>query len=149
ADLAAHDFSEKTLWLPNPTWPNHDDLFSGAGVPVAYYPYLDQQDQMDYPAMAAALRDMPTGDMVRLHACCHNPTGYDLSREQWQEILTIIRERNLLPIVDFAYQGFAHGLDEDAYGVRLLAENLDEILITVSNCKNFGIYVERTGCLLV
>jgi aromatic-amino-acid transaminase len=99
--------------------------------------------------MLAALKKIPEGDVVVLHACCHNPTGFDLSQQQWQEVLAVLKERHLLPLVDFAYQGFGEGLDEDAYGVRLLAENLDEVIITSSCSKNFGIYCERTGCLIL
>ncbi|HLQ84962.1 MAG TPA: aminotransferase class I/II-fold pyridoxal phosphate-dependent enzyme, partial [Salinisphaeraceae bacterium] len=148
ADLLAREFPEKTLWLPAPTWPNHHDIFAATGVRLASYPYLDAMDAPDFTAMAAELRRIPAGDAVLLHACCHNPSGYDLSAAQWQEVLEIIRERELLPLIDFAYQGLGDGLDADAYGVRLLASELGELLVTHSCCKNFGIYAERTGCLL-
>jgi aromatic-amino-acid transaminase len=149
ADLIAQEFPEKTMWVPAPTWPNHKDIFTGAGLKLDSYPYLSEGNSLDFPAMAAALRQIPEGDVVLLHACCHNPSGYDLSPGQWREVVAIIQEHKLLPLVDFAYQGFGDGLTEDAYGVRLLAAALDEMLVTYSSCKNFGIYVERPGCLLV
>jgi aromatic-amino-acid transaminase len=92
---------------------------------------------------------VPEGDVVLLHACCHNPTGFDLSHDDWRQVLKIVRQRNLLPLIDFAYQGFGDGLEQDAWSVRLFAEALPELLITSSCSKNFGLYRERTGALLV
>lgn len=99
--------------------------------------------------MLEQLKTIPEGDILLLHACCHNPSGFDPSRQQWQQILEVIQQRRLLPLIDLAYQGFGDGLEEDAYSVRLLAENLNEMLITQSCSKNFGIYRERTGTLIV
>ncbi|MNE05578.1 Aromatic-amino-acid aminotransferase [compost metagenome] len=99
--------------------------------------------------MLAALEAAPTGDVVLLHACCHNPTGFDLSQDDWRAVLDVVRRRELLPLIDFAYQGFGDGLEEDAWAVRLFAAELPELLITSSCSKNFGLYRERTGALIV
>jgi aromatic-amino-acid transaminase len=135
--------------VSDPTWPNHHGIFTSAGIELHKYPYVDADNRLDFEGMLAALKKIPEGDVVVLHACCHNPTGFDLSQSQWQEVMAVLKERQLLPLIDFAYQGFGEGLDEDAYGVRLLAENLDEVIITSSCSKNFGIYCERTGCLIL
>ena len=148
ADFIASQLPGKSIWLSDPTWPNHLGVFSAAGLDIQRYPYVDEHNQLDFDGMAAALKAIPKGDIVVLHACCHNPTGFDLSAEQWQAVLEIVKARELLPLVDFAYQGFGNGIDEDAYGARLLAENLGEVLITQSCSKNFGIYRERTGCFI-
>nr|WP_300308266.1 amino acid aminotransferase [Halomonas sp.] len=149
ADFIAHQLPGKGIWVSDPTWPNHHGIFTAAGIKLNKYPYVDADNRLDFDGMLNALKEIPQGDVVVLHACCHNPTGFDLDREQWQQVLKVLQERNLLPLVDFAYQGFAEGLDEDAYAVRLLAENLDDVLITSSCSKNFGIYNERTGALIV
>ncbi|HET7267598.1 MAG TPA: amino acid aminotransferase [Oleiagrimonas sp.] len=148
ADFVAAQLPGKSLWLPEPTWPNHIAIAHAAGLDIQRYPYVDADNRLDFDAMLACLKSVPEGDVVLLHACCHNPSGFDPSREQWQLILQAIKERKLLPLVDFAYQGFGDGLDDDAYAVRLLAENLDEMLITQSCSKNFGLYRERTGCFI-
>ena len=148
ADFIAAQLPGKSIWLSNPTWPNHKGVFGAAGLDMQSYPYVDADNRLDFDGMLAALKQIPQGDVVLLHACCHNPTGFDLSAEQWQQVLSVVQERELLPLVDFAYQGFGDGLEADAYGVRLLAEHLDEMLITQSCSKNFGIYRERTGCFI-
>ena len=134
-----------------PLRPGRIDLgiFDAAGVTRHSYPYVDENNRLDFDGMLATLKTIPEGDVVVLHACCHNPTGFDLSREQWDQVLEVVQSRKLLPLIDFAYQGFGDGLEEDAYGVRLLAENADEAIITSSCSKNFGIYGERTGCLIL
>ncbi|QEM81574.1 aromatic amino acid transaminase [Halomonas binhaiensis] len=149
ADFIAHQLPGKGIWVSDPTWPNHHGIFTAAGIKLNKYPYVDADNRLDFDGMLSALKKIPEGDVVVLHACCHNPTGFDLNQQQWQEVLKVLQERNLLPLVDFAYQGFAEGLDEDAYAVRLLAENLDDVLVTSSCSKNFGIYNERTGALIV
>ncbi|WP_069384259.1 aromatic amino acid transaminase [Halomonas caseinilytica] len=149
ADFIATQLPGKDIWVSDPTWPNHLGIFPAAGLTLKKYPYVDAENRLDFDGMLAALKEIPEGDVVLLHACCHNPTGFDLSREQWGQVLEVVKQRNLLPLVDFAYQGFGEGLDEDAYGPRLLAENLDEVIITSSCSKNFGIYCERTGCLIM
>ncbi|EPC03614.1 aromatic amino acid aminotransferase [Litchfieldella anticariensis FP35 = DSM 16096] len=149
ADFIHTQLPGKGIWVSDPTWPNHLGIFEAAGLKISKYPYVDAENRLDFAGMLDALKQIPVGDVVVLHACCHNPSGFDLSREQWQDVLQVVQERELLPLVDFAYQGFGDGLDEDAFGVRLLAENLDEVLITSSCSKNFGLYRERTGCMIV
>ncbi len=148
ADFIAAQLPGKSIWLPTPTWPNHLGVFGHAGIGIQRYPYVDADNTFDFEAMMAGLQAIPEGDILLLHACCHNPSGFDPDREQWHRILDVVRERHLLPLVDFAYQGFGDGLDEDAYGVRLLADNLDEMLITQSCSKNFGLYRERVGTFI-
>ncbi|WP_129139981.1 aromatic amino acid transaminase [Modicisalibacter coralii] len=149
ADFVKTNLPGKGIWVSDPTWPNHLGIFHAAGIELHKYPYVDADNRLDFDGMFEALKRIPEGDVVVLHACCHNPSGFDLSKAQWQQVLEVVRERKLLPLIDFAYQGFGDGLDEDAYGVRLFAESLDEVLITSSCSKNFGIYRERTGCLIV
>ncbi|SHF47601.1 aromatic-amino-acid transaminase [Modicisalibacter ilicicola DSM 19980] len=148
ADFIKSKLPGKDIWVSDPTWPNHLGIFPAAGLTLHKYPYVDSDNRLDFDGMLGALKQIPQGDVVLLHACCHNPTGFDLTREQWQQVLEVVRERGLLPLIDFAYQGFGDGLEEDAYGARLMAENLDEVLITSSYSKNFGIYRERTGCFI-
>ncbi len=137
------------IWLSDPTWPIHETLFAAAGLTVNHYPYVNRDNRLDVEAMLAALERVPQGDVVLLHACCHNPTGFDLSQDDWRRVLDVVRARELLPLLDFAYQGFGDGLEEDAWAVRLFAEALPESLVTSSCSKNFGLYRERTGALLV
>ncbi|MEG4314104.1 amino acid aminotransferase [Pseudomonas sp. FIP_A4] len=139
----------RTLWLSDPTWPIHQTLFAAAGVPLQHYPYVGADNRLDRDGLFAALERIPAGDVVLLHACCHNPSGFDLSHDDWLRVLEIVRSRELLPLFDFAYQGFGEGLEEDAWAVRLFAETLPEVLITSSCSKNFGLYRERTGALIV
>ncbi|MCQ4235682.1 aspartate/tyrosine/aromatic aminotransferase [Pseudomonas stutzeri] len=139
----------RTLWLSDPTWPIHQTLFAAAGVPLQHYPYVGANNRLDREGLFAALERIPTGDVVLLHACCHNPSGFDLNQDDWLRVLEIVRSRELLPLFDFAYQGFGEGLEEDAWAVRLFAETLPEVLITSSCSKNFGLYRERTGALIV
>ncbi|MCJ0973763.1 aspartate/tyrosine/aromatic aminotransferase [Pseudomonas sp. PS1] len=148
-DFLAKCLPGRSLWLSDPTWPIHETLFAAARLKVEHYPYVDAANRLDVPAMLETLSRIPRGDMVLLHACCHNPTGYDLSRDDWRQVLDIVRERELLPLFDFAYQGFGDGLDEDAWAVRLFVDALPEVLITSSCSKNFGLYRERTGALIV
>src|SRR5699024_10440559 len=136
------------IWLPDPTWPNHLGVFGAAGLEIKRYPYVNDDNQLDFDAMLAQLKTIPEGDVVLLHGCCHNPTGFDPSQAQWQQILEVVQARHFLPLVDFAYQGFGDGLDKDAYSVRLMAENLGEVLITQSCSKNFGLYRERIGSFI-
>jgi aspartate/tyrosine/aromatic aminotransferase len=138
-----------TLWHSNPTWANHGAIFAAAGVPTETYAYLDaDRTGLDFSAMQAALRDGPrAGDCVLLHACCHNPTGVDPTLEQWQEVAGLLRERALLPVIDFAYQGFGEGLHEDAAGLREVLSSCPEVLVANSFSKNFGLYSERVGAM--
>jgi aspartate aminotransferase len=149
ADFIAHCLPGKGIWLSDPTWPIHETIYAAAGLKVSHYPYVGSDNTLNVPAMLETLRTIPEGDVVLLHACCHNPTGFDLSRDDWYAVLEIVKQRNLLPLIDFAYQGFGDGLEEDAWAVRLFAGELPELLITSSCSKNFGLYRERTGALLV
>lgn len=149
ADFIKRCAPQKKVWISDPTWPNHYSIFNAAGVAFGSYDYVDSStNRLDFPAMLASLKQIPQGDVVLLHACCHNPTGFDLSAAQWQEVLAVLQERELLPLIDFAYQGFGDGLEEDAFAVRLLSENLPEVMITASCSKNFGLYRERIGAFI-
>jgi len=135
------------IWLSTPTWPNHAALLSVGDIEMGEYPYFDPETcSVDFPAMAAKLRTLGSDDVVILHGCCHNPTGANLSNEQWDEVAEIVKETGFLPFFDIAYQGFGDGLDEDAYSVRKFASTVDEMLVAVSCSKNFGIYRDRVGC---
>ncbi|CRM79609.1 Aspartate aminotransferase [Pseudomonas sp. 25 R 14] len=149
ADFIAHSLPGRGVWLSNPTWPIHETIFAKAGLKVSHYPYVGSDNRLDVPAMLATLATVPEGDVVLLHACCHNPTGFDLSQDDWRQVLQIVRERQLLPMIDFAYQGFGDGLEQDAWAVRLFADELPEVLITSSCSKNFGLYSDRVGSLIV
>ncbi|XQW85230.1 amino acid aminotransferase [Thalassotalea piscium] len=135
-----------TIWVSNPTWANHTGLFQAAGLTVKTYPYYDYENKtLDFDGMLAALKDVSADDAVLLHACCHNPSGMDLSNEQWQQIAEVAKKQSWLPVVDMAYQGFGDGLDEDAYGLRLVAQSVEEMIVCSSCSKNFGLYRERIG----
>ncbi|MFZ3283368.1 amino acid aminotransferase [Pseudomonas sp.] len=149
ADFIAQCLPGKGVWLSNPTWPIHETIFAAAGVKVSHYPYVGSDNRLDVEAMLAVLNEVPNGDVVLLHACCHNPTGFDLSHDDWQRVLDVVRKRNLLPLIDFAYQGFGDGLEQDAWSTRLFAAQVPELLITSSCSKNFGLYRDRTGALIV
>ncbi len=149
ADFIAHSLPGRGVWLSNPTWPIHETIFAKAGLKVSHYPYVGSDNRLDVPAMLATLAAVPEGDVVLLHACCHNPTGFDLSQDDWRQVLQVVRERQLLPLIDFAYQGFGDGLEQDAWAVRLFADELPEVLITSSCSKNFGLYSDRVGSLIV
>lgn len=139
-----------TVWVSDPTWPNHPQIFQAAGLAVKAYPYFDAaRNTLAFDAMLAALDAVPAGDVVLLHGCCHNPTGIDPTVEQWEAIAAVVARKGLLPLVDFAYQGFGDGLDEDARGVRTLLRACPELLICSSLSKNFGLYNERVGTLTV
>lgn len=149
ADFIAQCLPGKGVWLSNPTWPIHETIFAAAGVKISHYPYVGSDNRLDVDAMLAALNEVPKGDVVLLHACCHNPTGFDLGHDDWHRVLDVVRSRNLLPLIDFAYQGFGDGLEQDAWSTRLFAAELPELLITSSCSKNFGLYRDRTGALIV
>lgn len=138
------------LWVSTPTWANHIPLLGSAGLKLSEYPYYDYATHsIDFDAMKAALNNIPRGDLVLLHACCHNPSGADLTREQWNQVADICEANGLIPFVDMAYQGFGEGLEEDTYGLRLLASRLPEVVIATSFSKNFGLYRERAGSLSI
>ena len=135
-----------TIWVSNPTWANHTGVFQAAGLNVKTYPYYDYENKtLDFDGMLAALKEVKADDTVLLHACCHNPSGMDLSNEQWQQIVAVAKDIGFLPLIDMAYQGFGEGLDEDAYGLRLMADSVKEMIVCSSCSKNFGLYRERIG----
>jgi len=135
-----------TIWVSNPTWANHQGVFQAAGLKIETYPYYDYENKsLDFNGMIEALKKVPKGDAVLLHACCHNPSGMDLSKEQWQQVAEIAKETGFTPVIDIAYQGFGLGLEEDAYGPRLMANTVDEMIICSSCSKNFALYRERIG----
>jgi len=136
------------IWMSDPTWPNHPQIFGAAGIEIETYPYFDSDTNgLAFDEMLAALKQIPAGDVVLLHGCCHNPTGDDPTPEQWGQIADVIEERGLLPFVDFAYQGLADGLREDATGILTLCRPGSEMLVASSFSKNFGLYNERVGAL--
>jgi aspartate/tyrosine/aromatic aminotransferase len=138
------------IWMSDPTWPNHPNVFGAAGLTVETYPYFDSAiNGIALDKMIAALKEIPSGDVVLLHGSCHNPTGADPTPGQWAQIADVIAERGLLPFVDFAYQGLGDGLREDAAGILTLCRPGSEMLIASSFSKNFGLYNERVGALTV
>ena len=140
---------DATVWMSNPTWPNHPAMVKGVGIPMETYTYLDMETRtVDFDGMMKNLANVKAGDVVILHGCCHNPTGANLSHMQWCEVAALLNEKGAVPFVDIAYQGFGDGLDEDAFGVRLLAQKCPEMLISASCSKNFGIYRERCGLVI-
>jgi aspartate/tyrosine/aromatic aminotransferase len=140
----------KTVWVTEPTWANHIPLLGKAGLTLKPFPYYDTATcALNESAMLEALAAVPKGDLLLLHACCHNPSGVDPSREQWQAIADIIVERELVPFVDMAYQGFGDGLDEDAFIIRHLKERVPEMIVCNSCSKNFGLYRDRVGAVSV
>lgn len=148
AELIKKANSDATVWVSSPTWANHIPLLGSAGLKIAEYPYYDYATHsVRFEEMLACLSQVPVGDVVLLHGCCHNPCGADLSQEQWQQIRDVALKQGFTVFIDLAYQGLGDGLDEDVYGVRLMAEALPELIVVTSCSKNFGLYRERTGAL--
>jgi aspartate aminotransferase len=139
-----------TVWVSDPTWPNHLSILSYLGMKTASYRYFNPETRgVDFDAMTSDLRKaVAPGDVVLLHGCCHNPTGANLTGPQWAEVATLLEQTGAVPLIDLAYQGFGDGPEEDAAGTRLIAAHLPEVLIAASCSKNFGIYRERTGVLM-
>jgi aspartate aminotransferase len=138
------------VYLSDPSWPNHLPLLKLSGLTLEQYPYYDYAAHaLNFDAMTAALEKVAAGDSVLLHACCHNPCGADLTRDQWGMLVDIFARRGILPFIDLAYQGLSEGLEEDAYGVRLMTERLPEVVLVTSCSKNFGLYRERVGAVSV
>ncbi len=137
-----------TVWASTPTWPNHIPLLSTSGLTIKSYEYYDRENnQINFSRMMSSLESSASGDVLLLHGCCHNPCGADLNMEQWQSILELINKKGLLPLVDLAYLGLGDGVDEDASGLRLLANNCKELIVVTSCSKNFGLYKERVGAV--
>jgi aspartate aminotransferase len=140
---------EATVWLSNPTWPNHNSIIKYLGMKMADYRYFDEATRgVDFAGMMADLQGLKAGDVVLLHGCCHNPTGANLDAAQWDEVIALLKAKGAVPLVDIAYQGFGDGLAEDGAATRMVAAGMDECLIAASCSKNFGIYRERTGILM-
>jgi aromatic-amino-acid transaminase len=149
-ELARMASEGTTIWVSDPTWPNHLSILNFMGQAYTPYRYFDADSRsVDFGAMMADLKAVKKGDIVLLHGCCHNPTGANLTIEQWGVVADLLEETGAIPMIDLAYQGFGDGLEEDAAGTRLIASRLPEVLIAASCSKNFGIYRERTGCLMV
>lgn len=150
ADFIHSQLPKATVWLTQPTWPNHPQIFAAAGVPTKTFSYFDAKtNSLAFEECIAAIQKIPAGDVVMLHGCCHNPTGIDPTPEQWKKLADVIYERGLLPMLDFAYQGFAEGIAEDAAGLREFSRPGSEIIVCSSFSKNFGLYCERVGALTV
>ncbi|MEO9826965.1 MAG: amino acid aminotransferase [Paracoccaceae bacterium] len=148
-ELVRYANPEATIWVSSPTWPNHLSILKFMGLPFREYRYFDEATRsVDFEGMMADLAEVKAGDAVLLHGCCHNPTGANLTLEEWQTVADHLQATGAVPFVDIAYQGFGDGLEEDGKGVRLLASQLPELLIAASCSKNFGIYRERTGILM-
>jgi aspartate aminotransferase len=150
ADLLRQTGSGETLWMSEPTWPNHPQLFHAAGFKIRTYPYTDATGRrIDEAAMLGALGQASPGDIVLLHGACHNPTGVDPSPDLWRKIGDLVEDRRLLPLVDLAYQGFGDGLREDAAGLLELVRPGAELLVSTSFSKTFSLYSERVGAMLL
>jgi len=150
ADFIHSQLPKATVWLTQPTWPNHPQIFAAAGVPTKTFPYFDAKtNSLAFDECIAAIEKIPAGDVVMLHGCCHNPTGIDPTPGQWKKLADVIYGRGLLPMLDFAYQGFAEGIAEDAAGLREFCRPGSEIIVCSSFSKNFGLYCERVGALTV
>jgi len=140
---------DATIWMSNPTWPNHPAIINYVGLKSATYSYIDPVTRnVSFDNMMADLANVQSGDVVLLHGCCHNPTGANLTDAQWGEVADLIEAKGAMPFIDIAYQGFGDGLAEDSFGTRLLAKRFPEMLIAASCSKNFGVYRERTGIVM-
>ena len=150
ADFIKRWFPDSGVWVSDPTWDNHRSMFEGAGVKVASYPYYDAATGgLKFDAMLATLATLPARSVVLLHACCHNPTGVDLTAAQWQQLIPVIQSRGLLPFLDIAYQGYGDGIEEDAFAIRALAEAGVPFFCANSFSKSMSLYGERAGGLSV
>jgi aspartate aminotransferase len=146
ADFIKRCNPNAVLWVSDPTWANHTGLFEAAGITVKTYPYYDYDSKtLKFDQMIAKLATIGKDDVVLLHACCHNPSGMDLTNEQWDEVVKVTAKQGFTPLIDMAYQGFGDGVDEDAYGVRQMAAAVESMILCSSCSKNFGLYRERIG----
>ena len=140
---------EATVWLSNPTWPNHPSIIRYLGMKMAEYRYFDAETRgIDFHGLITDLGRVAPGDVVLLHGCCHNPTGANLNAVEWAAVADVLEARGAIPFIDLAYQGFGDGLEEDAAATRMIAARFPQVLIAASCSKNFGIYRERTGILI-
>src|SRR3954454_8450044 len=149
-ELLATVNPDTRVLVGTPTWPNHPPIIEAVGLGIDEYPYYERgQGVIRFDDMIAALQSAREGDVALVHGCCHNPTGADLDEDQWREVVRAVSERGLIPLVDIAYRGFGRGLDEDAFGVRLMLDACDEVIIAQSCDKNFSCYRDRVGSLFV
>ena len=138
------------VWVSTPTWANHLPLLGSAGINIVEYPYYDYDNhRIDFDAMMASLASIEAGDLVLLHGCCHNPSGADLTQDQWRALACLLNEKGATPFIDVAYLGFGEGLEKDAWGLRYMVAQCPEVLIATSCSKNFGLYRERVGAVVV
>jgi aromatic-amino-acid transaminase len=150
ADFIRRFAPDAAVWMSDPTYDNHIPLFQEAGFRIESYPYYDPRTRgIRFPEMLAAMRTIPAGSVLLLHACCHNPTGVDIRGAQWDDVMKVVAERRLIPFLDFAYQGFGDGVEEDAQVARRFAEALPVVLVAMSFSKSFSLYGERVGALSV
>ncbi|ABO23865.1 amino acid aminotransferase [Shewanella loihica] len=148
AEFVVRNTASRTVWVSNLTWANHNNIFQSAGLTVKQYGYYDAASHdIDFDAMLTSLEQANSGDLLLLHGCCHNPTGIDLNICQWEVIAQLCVDKGLIPLFDFAYQGFGAGVEEDAQGLRLVASKVPELLVANSFSKNFGLYNERIGAV--
>ena len=149
-ELIATVNPQARILVGTPTWPNHPPIIRAVGLQIVEYPYFDRETGgVRFDDMMSALEEARAGDVVLLHGCCHNPTGADLSPDQWASVVDVCAERGLLPLVDIAYQGFGRGLEEDAQGVRLMLRSCSEVIVAQSCDKNFSVYRDRVGSLFL
>ncbi|MDQ8596952.1 aromatic amino acid transaminase [Klebsiella aerogenes] len=150
ADFLKRYFPQSRVWVSDPTWENHIAIFEGAGFEVSTYPWFDDETNgVRFEAFLARLQTLPERDIVLLHPCCHNPTGADLSNAQWDEVVKVLKARNLIPFLDIAYQGFGAGMEDDAYAIRAIASAGLPMLVSNSFSKIFSLYGERVGGLSI
>ncbi|MBF0802843.1 MULTISPECIES: amino acid aminotransferase [unclassified Neisseria] len=150
AEFIKRQTGAKNVWISAPTWPNHNAIFKAVGINIRDYRYYDKTaHSLDWSGLIEDLGRAEAGDVVLLHGCCHNPTGIDPTPEQWETLAKMSAEKGWLPLFDFAYQGFADGLEEDAYGLRAFAKLNKELLVASSYSKNFGMYNERVGAFTI
>ncbi|WP_387466728.1 aromatic amino acid transaminase [Photorhabdus sp. RM323S] len=150
ADFLHRYFPDSEVWCSDPTWENHAAIFAGAGIKVNYYPYFDTQTKgVKFNEMLETFRKLPAKSIIVMHPCCHNPTGSDLTYDQWDQVVQIVKERELLPFLDLAYQGLADGIEKDAYAIRAMATAGLPCLVSNSFSKIFSMYGERVGGLSV
>ena len=150
AEFIKRQTGTQNVWISVPTWPNHNAIFNAVGVNIRDYRYYDKATHsLDWDGMLADLAEAEAGDVVLFHGCCHNPTGIDPTPEQWEKLAELSAQKGWLPLFDFAYQGFANGIGEDAYGLRAFAKRNPELLVASSYSKNFGMYNERVGAFTV
>jgi len=150
AEFVARNYPDTRIFVSDPTWNNHIPLLGSAGLKLELYPYYDYvSHQIKFDQMMSKLKNAGKGDLVLIHGCCHNPCGADLTHSMWEALADAALKQGFTPFIDLAYQGLGDGLDEDVYGLRLLAKTLPEVIVASSNSKNFGLYRERTGAVMV